>query len=190
MLKFKKDAEGKLVLDDEGNPIAIDGEGNPIPLDKVVSLGKHQRIEGERDEYKSKVEELTGQISELQKSAGNAEELKAKVEELTTKSAATETEFQAKIAARDKEYVLDTALLGAGVPADRLKAAKALVDPEKIAVVNGKLDGLDLDTFKKDAAYLFTESTTVSSAAASRGAAGGDADEAQMRSIMGLEPKE
>ncbi len=190
MLKFKKDAEGKLVLDDDGNPIAIDGQGEVIPLDKVVSLGKHQRIETERDEYKDQLATLKGEVESLKTSAGNAEELKTKIEELTTKSATAETEFEKKIAARDKEYVLDTALLGAGVPAARIKAAKALIDSEKVAVVNGKLDGLDLDAFKKDNDYLFGETTTVSSAAASSGTAATDADETQMRSIMGLKPKE
>jgi seryl-tRNA synthetase len=188
-MKFKKDAEGKLVLDDDGNPIAVDGDGNVIPLDKVVALGKHQRIESERDEYKTEAETLRAQIAELQKAGGDKEELEKKLAEITAGSETAKADFEARMAARDKEYAMDTALLGAGVPVGRLKAAKALIDTEGIAVVNGKLDGLDLDAFKKDNDYLFEASTTVDTGAANRGATGVDKDEAQMRSIMGLPEK-
>ncbi len=188
-MKFKKDADGNLVLDVNGDPIAVDGQGETIPLDKVVSLGKHQRIETERDEYKSKVEELTGQIGDLQKLSGDKEALEAKFAEVTKSAETSKTEFEAKLAARDKEHVLDTTLLGAGIDIKRLKAAKALIDQEGIAVVNGKLDGLDLESFKKDNDYLFGATTTVDTGAASRGAAGVDAAEAQMRKDMGLPDK-
>lgn len=167
-MKFKKDDEGKLVLDDNGDPIAVSESGEVIPLDKVVSLGKHQRIEGERDELKAKVAELEGQIAELAKGAGDAEALKAKVEELTAKVEADKTEYDARMAVRDKEYALDTALLKAGCR--DTKAARAHVDIESAKVEDGKLVGLDLEAFKKDKPYLFGQVETHSSAAASSGA--------------------
>ena len=194
-MKFKKDEEGKLVLDDNGDPIAVTESGEVIPLDKVVSLGKHTRVEAERDEYKGEVEKLRGQIDELSKQGGDAEELKAQIEELKTKSDAAKTESEQRIADKDAEiaelakgHAIDTALLGAGVPEARLKAAKALLDIDKVELSNDQLTGLDVETFKKDNAYLF-DTTTTSSAAASRGAAGASKGEAVLRESMGLPPE-
>lgn len=174
MAGFKKDAEGKLELDDKGDPIPIEDDGDKKADEdageekKVVSLGKYQRIEGERDEYKSKAADLEKQIASLTKSVGNADELKAKVEELTTKSESERVEFETRMAARDKEYALDTTLLAAGCR--DTKAARAHVDFDAIKVEDGKLSGFDAEAFKKDKPYLFNTTEKVSSAAASSGA--------------------
>lgn len=189
-MKFKKDDEGKLVLDDKGDPIAVTEEGEVIPLDKVVSLGKFQRVESERDEHKLQAEKLTGQIEDLKKVSGDKEALEKRISELTEASAKDKADLETRMAERDKEHALDTALLGAGVPSARLKAAKALVDSESLKLDGEKLFGLDVETFKKDNAYLFDAAIVVDSAAAARGAGGSDANEAQMRSVMGLETKE
>jgi vacuolar-type H+-ATPase subunit I/STV1 len=154
-VKWKKDDEGKLVLDDSGDPIAIDESGNAIDLSRVVAAGKHERVVSERDEYKTKAGDLEKQIDDLKQSVGNADELKTKVEELTSKAEQEKSEFETRLAAKDKEYALDTALLDAGVPGKRLKAAKALIDLESVKVDDGKLAGLDLAAFKKDNSYLF-----------------------------------
>lgn len=189
-MKFKKDDEGKLVVDDKGDPIAITEEGEVIPLDKVVSLGKLQRVESERDEHKAQVERLSGQIEDFKKVSGDKEALEERISEVTESSAREKAELEARMAARAKEYALDTALLGAGVPSARLKAAKALVDSESLKLDGEKLFGLDVETFKKDNAYLFDAAVVVDSAAAARGTGGSDANEAQMRGVMGLGTKE
>lgn len=188
-MRFKKNEDGSLVLDDDGNPIAIDGDGNTIPLDKVVSLGKHQRIEGERDEYKAEAEKLRGEIGDLKKSAGNAEELKAKVDELTAATETAKTDFESKMAAREKEHALDTALLASGVKPAALKAAKVYVDLDKLELDGEALNGFDAETFKKDQPFLFDAQSTVSTGGPSRGSGGGT-DEDQTRAAMGLKPKE
>lgn len=188
-MKFKKDEDGKLVLDDNGDPIAVGESGEVIPLDKVVSLIKHERIATEREEYKTKVGELEGQIATLKESVGNAEELKAKVEELTTATETAKTEFEARLATeigtREREYALDTTLLGAGVPQGRLKAAKALIDAESVKLEDGKLQGFDIDAFKKDNDYLFTATQSVDVGAQPRGGSP-DSRESAMRAVMGL----
>lgn len=170
-MRFKKDDEGKLVLDDGGDPIAIDSAGEVIPLDKVVSLGKHQRIEGERDELKTEVEKLRGQVTELQKVSGDKEALEKKLAEITDGAEKAKTDLETRMAARDKEYALDTALLKAGCR--DTKAARAHVDLEALKLDGEALAGFDADTFKKDRPYLFEASTKVDSAAASKGAGGG-----------------
>lgn len=177
-MKFKKDDEGTLVLDDAGDPIAVTETGEVIPLDKVVSLGKHQRIEGERDELKAKVAELEGQIAELGKGSADAEALKAKVDELTAKVETDKTEFEARMAVRDKEYALDTALLAAGCR--DTKAARAHVDMDGLKVEGGRLAGFDPESFKKDRPYLFGPAETQSSAAPSGGAGALDPEKMSM----------
>jgi vacuolar-type H+-ATPase subunit I/STV1 len=182
-MKFKRDAEGKLVLDDHGNPILVDDDGKELALDalapvkegddkKVVSLGKYERVEGERDEYKKQLTTLQGEVEGLKTSAGDADALKSKVEELTSGTAKLTEEFDAKMAARDKEHALDTALLGAGVKPAALKAAKAYVDLDTLKLEGEALSGLDLETFKKDQAFLFAPVTKVATGAPSRGGAG------------------
>jgi hypothetical protein len=190
-VKFKKDDEGKLVLDDAGDPIAISESGEVIPLDKVVSVGKYSRVEAERDELKTKVGELEGQIAELGKGAGDAEALKAKVDELTARVEADKTEFDARMAVRDKEYALDTALLAAGCR--DTKAARAHVDMEALKVEGGKLAGFDPESFKKDRPYLFGETETVSTGLPSNGASESAETAARlngMREAAGLPAKE
>lgn len=185
-MKFKKDDKGKLELDEKGDPIAITEEGETIPLDKVVSLGKHTRVETERDELKTENAKLTTQIGELSKLTGDKEALEKRITEITEGSEKTKTDLEARLATRDKEYALDTALLGAGVSEKKLKAAHAYVDMEKITVADGKLSGLDLESFKKENDFLFGPPVKVDSAAASRSAGGTDPSEARLAAAMGL----
>jgi hypothetical protein len=170
-MKFKKDDEGKLVLDDAGDPIAIAENGDVIPLDKVVSLGKHARVEEERDAFKEKAAKLEGQIAELSKLPGQTEELKKKLDEMTEAAAKERTEFEGRMSARDKEFALETALLKAGCL--DTKAARAHVDMDKLSIgEDGKLAGFDAESFAKDKSYLFEPPRKVDSAGPSRSASG------------------
>ena len=197
-VKFKKDDEGKLVLDDAGDPIAIDGEGNVIPLDKVVSLGKHQRVEGERDDYKAQAGKLQKQIEDLSAKGGDAEALQKQIDELKASAATEKDELEKKLSDKDtefaratKDHAIDTALLGAGVPAERIKAARALLDVDKVELSNGMLTGLDVESFKKDNAYLFETAGSAASAAASRSGPSPEESErlSEARQAAGLPPK-
>lgn len=172
-MKFKKDDEGKLVLDDSGDPVAIDSEGNTIPLDKVVSLGKHKRIEDERNELKSKVDELTKQIGDLQKVAGDAEATKAKLDELVKTAEESQADFEARMAARDREYALDIALRDAGVPKDLITGAKAYIG-EEVRYEGGRLTGFDAESFKKERPFLFPKQETFNAGAPPSGGGGGE----------------
>lgn len=186
-MKFKKDDEGKLVLDDNGDPIAISESGEVIPLDKVVSIGKYQRVEEERDEAKKQLTALTTKVSDLEKVSGDKEALEKQIAEIKETAEKEKGELETRIAARTRDYALDTALLGSGVPADRLKAAKAYIDAEKLELDGDALKGFDAEAFKKDHVFLFETTESSSSAAPSRGGAGeGDAG---LRSAMGLDDK-
>lgn len=174
-MKFKKDDEGKLVLDDSGDPIAVDDAGEAIDLSKVVAIGKYQRTESERDTYQEQNATLQADIAKLQESAGSAEELKAKVDELTAKAAAEATEFETKLAAAEREHAIETALLAAGCR--DTKAARTHIAAEAVTVADGKISGLDLDALQKERPYLFTPSATASTGAKPNGPAKASAEQ-------------
>lgn len=186
-MRFKKDEEGNLVLDDNGDPIAISESGEVIPLDKVVSLGKHQRVEGERDELKRQLGELQGQVEDLKKSAGDKDELEKKLTEISEGAEKAKADFEGRMASRDKEHALETALLKAGCR--DTKAARAHVDMEAVSLDGETLKGFDAESFKKDRPYLF-DATKKGAAGAPPKGTGDDDDEAQLRSVMGLAKEE
>lgn len=173
-MRFKKDEDGKLVVDENGDPIAIDSEGNPIPLDKVISEGKHtrllSRVEQERDTYKEELEKLRAQVDELSKITNDKEELEKQLATIREESAKTKEELERALQERERTYALDTLLLGAGVPKERLRAAKALID--EVEVEDGQVKGFDLDAFKKENAYLFAQPQVGNTAMPQRSAGG------------------
>lgn len=181
-MKFKKDADGKLVLDDDGDPIAVSDKGEPIDLSKVVALGKHERIASERDEYKGEVEKLRTQIDELSAKSGSVEDLQKQITELKEKAESDKDDFEkrltdkdAEFAANAKDHAIDVALLGVGVDKGMLRAAKALVDPGKMTLSDdGALIGFDGERFKTDYPSLIGSSATLATGAPPSGSAGTD----------------
>ena len=122
-MNWKKDEDGKLVVDEGGDPMALSESGEVIPLDKVVSLGKHARVESERDELKAQVDKLTGDIEALNASAGDAEKLKAEVERITAESESAKTEWEGKLASREKNH--EPCLTQSHFPRDTSKSEDA-----------------------------------------------------------------
>jgi hypothetical protein len=188
-MKFKKDAEGKLVLDESGDPIAISDKGESIDLSKVVALGKHERIASERDEYKGEAEKLRKQIDELSAKSGSVEELQKQITDLQEKATQDSEEFDKKLADKDaefaantKDHAIDVALLGVGVDKGMLRAAKALIDSEKMTLADdGTLIGFDGEKFKTDYPSLIDSSAPVDMGAPPSGSASGaDLEEMDM----------
>lgn len=163
-MRFKKDDEGGLVLDESGDPIAVSDKGDVIDLSKVVSLSKHERIATERDEYKGQLEGLQARIEELSAKAEGNDALQSQIAEIKAKAETDRAELEGRLSSAATEYALDTALLGAGVEADRLKAARAYVERDKLTIdESGRLSGLDIDALKADHAFLFGPLSTTSS---------------------------
>lgn len=167
-MNWKKDEEGALVLDENGDPIALSDKGEVIPLDKVVALGKHQRVEAERDELKARVEQMTADLEELKGKAGDNDALKEQIEKLSADAEAAKSEFEVKLSAAERDHAIEAALLGAGCI--DTKSARAHIDADGVKLIDGKLDGLDLEAFRTDRPYLFEADTKVKSAAPSSGA--------------------
>lgn len=180
-MNWKKDEDGALVLDENGDPIALSESGEVIPLDKVVSLGKHARVESERDELKAQVDKLAADIEALNASAGDAEKLKAEVERITAESETAKTEWEGKLASREKEFAIESELLRAGCR--DTKAARAHIDADALELKDGNLSGLDLESFKKDRAYLFDKPKKVDTGLPPSGT---ESPDDGLRSAMGL----
>jgi TolA-binding protein len=177
-LKDKKDDDGNLVLDENGDPIL---------LDRVVLEEKHQRIAEERDQLKAQLDDLRGQVEELEKVTGDKAALEKQLADIREAAEKQTSELQSRLAEREREYMLDTVLLGAGLKPERLKAAKALI--EDVKVEDGKLVGLDVEEFRKANEYLFDMPKEGGTGLPPRGPAAEDF-EAKGRKIMGLKPKE
>lgn len=128
-MKFKKDGDGKLVLDDNGDPIAISAGSEPIDLTKVVSIAKHDRVAGERDEHKERAESLQKQITGLQ------EQVSKDTKEFERELADKDAEFAAKA----KGFAIDGAM---GVAAT--------------ALASGVKEGADLERYLRGVADAAT----------------------------------
>ena len=113
----------------------------------------------ERDGIKDQLKQRDADINELKKSSASAEELKKQVTDLEDKYKKETGELTAKLEKQNFDAKLDLALAG---KVKNVKAAKALLDVEKIKLKEDALDGLEaqLTALKTSDAYLFTEAPT------------------------------
>lgn len=127
------------------------GEGEFIPK------GRFDEVNNQNKELKTSLAERDTQLADLGEKAKGHEELTKKINELTETNKKLSEEYEAKIAAREREYAIDGELSKIG--AKNLKAVKALLDNEKIVVKDGQIVGLNeqIETIKKSDAYLFNE---------------------------------
>jgi chromosome segregation ATPase len=110
----------------------------------------------ERDGFKDQLKQRDTDITELKKSAATADELKTKFAELETKYQKDTGDLSTKMAQQAFDAKLDLSLTG---KVKNPKAARALLDIEKIKLKDGELDGLEpqLTALKTSDPYLFNE---------------------------------
>lgn len=127
------------------------GEGDFIPK------GRFDEVNNQNKELKKSLEDRDAQLKELGEKTKGDDELTKRIAELTEQNKKTVEEYEAKIAARERDYAIDSELTKVG--AKNLKAVKALLDNEKIVVKDGQIVGLNeqLEALKKSDAYLFNE---------------------------------
>ena len=105
-------------------------------------------------ELAKKSEAISAELESIRSASGKAEsdyaELKKKYEDDTAA-------LRAEKDNAEKNYLIDSALTARR--AKNLKAAKALLDLDKVSLKDGKLEGLDeqLETAVKDNGYMFGE---------------------------------
>lgn len=97
------------------------------------------------------------QLDTLKKSSGDNEVLQKQIADLQTANKTAKTEYEAQMKKLTLDSKVETALLGA--KSKNSKAVRALLDESKISLDGENVLGLNeqLETLKKDAAYLFGE---------------------------------
>lgn len=127
------------------------GEGEFIPKSRFDDVNNQVK------DYKSQIATRDSQIDELSKKAQGNTDLLKQIDDLKAANAKASSDYEAKLSAREKEYLIDTALLGA--KSKNTKAVKGLLDLEKVVVKDGKLEGLEdqLVALRKSDAYLFED---------------------------------
>lgn len=119
---------------------------------------KISELTTERDGAKEQLTKRDADIAELKKSAEASEALKTQLTALEVKYQQDTTELSTKLAKQSFDTKLELALTG---KVKNVKAAKALLDIEKIQLKEDKLEGLDtqLETLRTSDSYLFVEQT-------------------------------
>ena len=144
---MKKEDLIALGLTEEQADKVIEGYGQTVPKTRLDS--KIQEV----NDLKGQIAERDTQLEELKKV--DAEGLQAKITELQTSNEQLKTDYEQKLQQRDFDYELENALRAS--KAKNPKAVKALLDVEKIQLVNGQFVGLEeqLTPLKSSDDYLF-----------------------------------
>lgn len=117
---------------------------------------KISELTTERDGAKEQLTKRDADIATLKKSAEATDALKTQLSALEVKYQQDTTELSTKLAKQSFDTKLELALTG---KVKNVKAAKALLDIEKIQLKEDKLEGLDtqLETLRTSDSYLFVE---------------------------------
>lgn len=122
-----------------------------FPKDRVDEINNQNKL------LKDQLAERDTQLQSLKTKASGSDELTAKIAELEAKNKEESERFQKELNARELNYELDLALRGQG--AKNSVAVKALLDLTKIALKDGKLEGLEdqINKVKTENDYLFEQ---------------------------------
>lgn len=109
------------------------------------------------EEYKTQLAERDKDIADLSKQTGDSAELQTKMSELQAKYEADTQALNDKVAETTRNSAIELALTKAG--AKNIKAAKALLDLDKLEVTEDGVKGLDeqLTAMQESDSYLFGE---------------------------------
>lgn len=138
------------------------GENYTEDIDKQVSaeIGKAFVARGDFNTKNDELKRANDTIKDLQDTAKKFDGIDAK--KLQDDLATLQTKYDTDIAAMRRDNALNVALTGA--KARDLKAVRALLDLDTIKLDGEKLVGFDnqIETLKKDKAFLFDDSSTAS----------------------------
>ncbi len=142
---------------DELMKMGLSEENADKVLAELVPQSKLKEKEDELSGLKTQLSERDEQLKELAKITKDNKDLSTKIEELQETNKNAKVEYEKKLASLRLDNGIELALTHAG--AINNKAAKALLDLEKIKFENDKLIGLDeqLKTLKENETYLFKQ---------------------------------
>lgn len=115
------------------------------------------------DEYKALLDQRDKDIAELSKQTGNSAELQTKMADLKAKYEADTQALNDKVAETTRNSAIELELTKVG--AKNVRAAKALLDLDKLVVADGSVTGLaeQVKALQESDAYLFGEGSTTQS---------------------------
>ncbi|HFD1661311.1 TPA: phage scaffolding protein [Enterococcus faecium] len=153
---MKREQLKELGLSDEqiGSVMALHG-ATVNELNSNVAAAEQQV-----NQYKEQLDANQTELDRLKKAAEGNEELTTQLSDLQEKYDQAKADSESKIAEIKKTSAIELALTQAG--ARNIKAAKALLDSEKLELTDEGIKGLDeqLNTLKESDGYLFEGETT------------------------------
>ena len=153
---MKREQLKELGLSDEqiGSVMALHG-ATVNELSSNVAAAEQQV-----NQYKEQLDANQTELDSLKKAAEGNEELTTQLSDLQEKYDQAKADSESKIAEIKKTSAIELALTQAG--ARNIKAAKALLDSEKLELTDEGIKGLDeqLNTLKESDGYLFEGETT------------------------------
>lgn len=153
---MKREQLKELGLSDEqiGSVMALHG-ATVNELSSNVAAAEQQV-----NQYKEQLDANQTELDGLKKAAEGNEELTTQLSDLQEKYDQAKADSESKIAEIKKTSAIELALTQAG--ARNIKAAKALLDSEKLELTDEGIKGLDeqLNTLKESDGYLFEGGTT------------------------------
>lgn len=153
---MKREQLKELGLSDEqiGSVMALHG-ATVNELSSNVAAAEQQV-----NQYKEQLDANQTELDSLKKAAEGNEELTTQLSDLQEKYDQAKADSESKIAEIKKTSAIELALTQAG--ARNIKAAKALLDSEKLELIDEGIKGLDeqLNTLKESDGYLFEGETT------------------------------
>lgn len=122
---------------------------------------KFDEVNEEVKSYKAQLAERDDQLTKLAKENKGSEDLIAQINQLKEQNQLATEQFQKELQDRDFNYALEKSLSSSKVR--NTKAAKALLDLEKVALKDGQLEGIEeqLNALKETDSYLFLSEETV-----------------------------
>ena len=144
--------------------------GVEIPEDKKTAIDKAikenyitvkeaEKIRNARDNYKEQLDTATTSLDKFK--GVDVEKLNGEIEDLKTKLTNKQTEFDAAMANKDFEYLLDGAITASG--AKNVKAVKALLDIDTLKASKNQAEDIKtaLEGIKTDNDYMFNSAEPI-----------------------------
>jgi hypothetical protein len=151
---------------------------------------KISKIELERDNFKGQLETAQETLKGFE--GVDVKDMQSKIEQLNKDLKARDDKYQADIADRDFNSLLDSQITSVG--AKNAKAVKALLDIDALKGSKNQTEDIKkaLEAVKTDNDYLFGSDEPINKGVKSTGGTppAGDANTAALRAAMGLKPAE
>lgn len=139
----------KQVTEKLGDKKVMIDDGNFIPKKRFDEVNEAKKELEQQNKNKDK------QITDIQKKVTDNEELQKEITQMKEANKTAEKEWAKKLETMQLDHALESSFKDA--KAKNNVAVKALLDMEKVKLVDGKVFGLDeqIEVLKKEHAYMF-----------------------------------